>query len=304
MTRLGLTAMGMLALGASAAAQAPNPAVRADDVERFFEIYDSTGATPDAGILQQEYLDRGSEGLTRFAELRRITGDSIAAAIVKDPQLYVRARECAKLLPPVLESAGSAAERLRELIPSANVPVITIAVGRGRPVAVGEARGAYIGLEALCAWTTPDPDFERRAYHVIMHELVHTQQTGLAETTADPTVLHASLVEGAAEFVTELLTGSVAYRHLANAMNGREEAFERAFLDDIDKPAVGSRWVFNSGAETDEPSDLGYRIGYRIAKSHYQNADDKGAAIREIIGISDAHEFLAESGWQPGAVLR
>jgi hypothetical protein len=280
------------------------PLVEAGDVERFFAISDRTGGLPDAAVLQEEYLDWGSPGLQRFAELRRLTGRNLAAAVERDPGLYRSARACAASLPELLPRLTSAARRLRRITDAPALPSVTIVIGRGRPVGVGAASGAYIGLEALCAWKTPDPDFRRRALNVIVHELAHTQQRGLAEREEGATVLEAALVEGAAEFVTELVTGSVAYRHLAAGMAGREADLETRFLAEADAPAEGSRWVFNQGASPEQPSDLGYRIGYRIVRAYYAGMTDKRAAIQRILNIENARAFLESSGWRPGMQLR
>lgn len=296
-----LAALALLAgpqAAAPAAAQAPQ--VSADDVALFYRVYDAAGGAPDGATLQRDYLGRGSAGLARFAELRRITGEAIAAAMAKNPGFYVEARQCADALPRVLPRVDASARRFAELVPGTSFPPVTVAIGRGRPVAVGEARGAYIGLEALCAWKAPDPDIANRMVRVIVHELVHTRQRGLAERTDEATVLHAALVEGTAEFLTELLTGAIAYGHLQRATKGREGAIEAAFLTDVDRPAVGSAWVFNGSVAAGDTADLGYWVGYRIVKAHYARATDKRQALLDLLAIDDAQAFLAGSGWTPG----
>lgn len=60
-----------------------------------------------------------------------------------------------------------------------------------------------------------------------------------------------------------------------------------------------SRWLYNQGSATaSRPGDLGYFIGYRIARAYYLKATDKRAALREIIEVSDATAFLTASGYQ------
>ena len=86
-------------------------------------------------------------------------------------------------------------------------------------------------------------------------------------------------VEGAAEFVTELTTGSVAYAYLAPLVDGREKEIETSFAADIDKTDL-SGWLYNSTPE--KPADLGYWVGYRIVKSYYQRAGDKRLALRRM----------------------
>ena len=44
-------------------------------------------------------------------------------------------------------------------------------------------------------------------------------------------------------------------------------------------------------------------MGYRIAKAYYRNADDKDAALRAMLEMSDPKDFLARSGWHPGIKL-
>ena len=53
----------------------------------------------------------------------------------------------------------------------------------------------------------------------------------------------------------------------------------------------------------EKPGDLGYWVGYRIAKAYYQRASDKRAALREILEMTDPKALLAKSGWHPGVEL-
>jgi hypothetical protein len=41
-------------------------------------------------------------------------------------------------------------------------------------------------------------------------------------------------------------------------------------------------------------------VGYRIVKSYYEHAPDKGRALCDILGMRDPKAFLAGSGWYPG----
>lgn len=107
-----------------------------------------------------------------------------------------------------------------------------------------------------------------------------------------------ALAEGAGEFIGELIAGAGAYSNLVAAVAGRETDIETAFLADIDKRDL-SDWFYNG--TLDEPGDLGYWVGYRIVKAYYDRAPDKARAVRDILEMTDAKAFLAESGWRPGA---
>ncbi|HEY9548012.1 MAG TPA: hypothetical protein VIR45_00805, partial [Kiloniellaceae bacterium] len=91
-----------------------------------------------------------------------------------------------------------------------------------------------------------------------------------------------------------------AYSRNAAEAVGRELEIETRFAADIDKTDL-SDWVYNAGPDT--PGDLGYWVGYRIAKAYYQNAPDKRQALREIFEMSDPKAFLEKSGWYPGIEL-
>ena len=44
------------------------------------------------------------------------------------------------------------------------------------------------------------------------------------------------------------------------------------------------------------PADLGYWMGYRIARGYYRRAADKAQAIRDMLRIRDFDAFLEASG--------
>jgi len=46
-------------------------------------------------------------------------------------------------------------------------------------------------------------------------------------------------------------------------------------------------------------SDLGYFIGYRLAKSYFEKAPDESAALREIIQARNVDEILRKSVYAP-----
>lgn len=278
--------------------QAAAPTIHIEDVERFYKIYDAAGGQPTAEQLQR-YLDDGTEGLRHFAKARNTTGTRIAEALSKQPAIYSDARRCMAALPRVRERLEVVLATLLRLYPQARRPAVTIAVGRGRPVAIGYPdTGVQIGLEALCATNWMNPDVEDRFVHVIAHEYAHVQQSPALADDERPTVLQRSLLEGVADLTGELISGKVAYSYFDDLTRGREAEIEAAFAVDVDKTDLRD-WVDNTTAE--KPNDLGYWVGYRIAKAYYERASDKRAALRELLEATDAKAILAKSGWRPGA---
>lgn len=307
---LMLAVLACTAPGHASSAMPPKPtvspdaaAIHTEDVYRFYKIYAAHDGHPTAEQLQHDYLEPGSEGLHRLAELRNVTGVAIAGNIARHPAVYSDARRCMAVLPEVRQRLGAALDKLRQLYPSAVSAPLTIAVGRGKPVGVTDASGVMIGLEALCGINYFESNVEDRFVHVLAHEYVHVQQAVKSPRFYDkktPTLLETSLLEGAAEFVGELISGSVANVELGTRTRGHEEAIETAFVADQDKTDY-SDWLYN-GTLT-KPGDLGYWVGYRIVKSYYLHAHDKRQALRDILEMSDAKAFLARSGWHPGIRL-
>lgn len=306
---LGCLAMLMFLVAApvQVAAAAVEPTIQISDVALFYKIYDAAHGHPTAEQLQHDYLDRGTDGLHRLEKQRNVSGARIAAAIAGRAQMYTEARGCMAVLPRVKVRVAAALQKLAELYPQARFRPITIVVGRGKPTGITDDKGVIIGLESLCAVKWMDPNLEDRFVHVIAHEYGHVQQAYAAPAIYNkdkPTVLEASIVEGAAEFTAELIAGGpgeVASPPFRATFEGRGKQIETRFIADEDKTDL-SKWMYNGSL--DKPGDLGYWVGYRIVKSYYQHAADKRRAVAEIFAMSDAHAFLRKSGWYPGTILR
>ncbi len=294
-------ALAVIALTAGGGASAAvHPIIQIDDAVRFYRVYDAAQGHPTAEALQKDYLDAGSPGLHAFAAARRITGEAIFREMNAHPEIYAGARRCEKPLPQVKARLEADLAKLAALDPHAVFPPVTIAVSRGKPVAMGDSGGVRIGLEALCAVPYFDADVTDRFVHVIAHEYIHVQQDPALNDDDHPTLLERSLVEGAAEFVGEMISGGVGNPGVAPQAKGRETRIETAFLADIHSRDL-SKWIDNGSLTT--PGDLGYWVGYRIVKAYYVHALDKRAAVRAIISMNDPDAFLAASGWRPGISL-
>lgn len=282
---------------------AAGPRILTGDVTRFYEVYDRAGGKPTAEQLDRDYLAHGSAGLKHFAELRRVTGVRMAETLEKRPEIYVEARRCMSVLPEVTRRLALAFDKLAKAYPQAKFPPVTLVIGRGRPVGITDGAGVSMGLEALCAADFMHPDLEDRFVHTIAHEYGHIQQPAdiqaLEPGQPGVTLLQASLIEGAAEFTAELISGEVGNHQHRAWTKGREAEFETAFLQDMDKTDV-TGWLGNAPGTAEKPGDLGYWVGYRIVKAYYDRAADKPRALAEIYAIRDPKAFLAASGWRPG----
>jgi hypothetical protein len=292
-----------LATRAHVMAAPAGPPIFTEDVDRFYRVYAAADHHPTAEQLDRDYLAPGTAGLHEFAKLRNVSGQTIAAAIEKSPQVYEDARRCLAVLPKVRRRVAVALDKLARIYPEAKFPPVTIVVGRSRPVGITNPSGATVGLEALCAADFMNPDPEDRFVHVVAHEYGHIQQSRAQQdlNPGDPgaTVLKLSLIEGAADFVGELISGDVGNQATFASAKGHEMQIESAFAVDEDKTDV-SNWLYNGVPSPGKPTDLGYWAGYRIVKAYYARAADKHQALRDIFEMTNPKAFLALSGWRPG----
>lgn len=293
-----------LALGGalvSAHAAGPGPEILTADATGFYALYEATAGKPSVAQLEQ-YLAEGTPSLREFAKLRRVTAQRIAEAMARDPSMYANGRTCLAELPAVRQRLVQVFAKLQAIYPQATFPPVAIVVGRSKPVGMTHPKGVVIGLEALCAAEFMNPNAQDRLVHVIAHEYVHIQQTGVVEyEPGDPaaTVLRESLGEGIAEFIAELVSGNVGNGRHAAWTRGKEVHIESAFALDVDSTDL-TPWLYNHTPGSQEPYDLGYWVGYRIAKAYYLQAKDKHEAVRALIEQDNPKAILEASGWTPG----
>jgi hypothetical protein len=288
---------------AAAAGNGVGPQILTEDVNLFYRVYDAAGGLPSKSQLQHDYIDAGSNGLRQFAKVRDLSGETLASALAKHPEDYSDARRCVVALDGVRRRVTSALGKLGELYPEAKYPPVTILIGRNNTGGATSAAGVLIGLETICRAKWMEPNIEDRLVHLIAHEYAHVQQPAADVDDPDTTVLFSSELEGGAEFIAELTCGSVSNTQLRIWTRGREQEIETAFVADENKTDK-SGWLYNGAGTPQKPGDLGYWVGYRIVKSYYQHAQDKRAALRDIIQVKDAKALLARSGWYPGIVLQ
>jgi hypothetical protein len=293
---------GFTALSSIAHAATPNSVVeiRTADVQRFYKLYDASHGAPSGSTLQREYIEAGSDGVRQFIPNRIVSGSSLAETIQQNRAVYDQARNCMVVLPKVKARLQTAFRELLRLDPQATLPPVTILVGGNNAGGTTGKSGVLIGLEVACRASWLQPDLADRLYHIIAHEYGHVEQAAeLDDENAPTTVLRQSLIEGVPELIGELISGQVSNVHLQAYVRGHEREIGDKFLLEAGKPDV-SGWLYNGVGTPEHPGDLGYWVGYRIAKAYYVKAKDKRAALRTLLDLKDPRAVLADSGWKPG----
>jgi len=291
-------------LAPRAAAVASQPEVRTSDVELFYRVYDAAHGAPDAQTLQRDYLDAGSDGVRQFIAHRIRSADALAKTVAENPGVYEQARACAALLPKVRGRLAAVFRKLAAIDPAARFPPVIFLIGRNNSGGTTGPSGVLIGLEVACRADWLQADLTDRLVHLIAHEYGHVQQFPQGGEDAYPdTVLKQSLVEGEAELIAELTSGEASESYLQRWTRGHERAIGEAFLAQLDSHDL-KPWLYNGVGTPEHPGDLGYWVGYCIAKDYYRQARDKRAALRTLLELKDPHQILRDSGWQPGEPAR
>jgi hypothetical protein len=297
----------------------PNPADArfvTSDIANFWLAYDGFGSSQAATAFQIEYLDRASPGLRDFMQARNVTAVSLAQMVGALPAYFTAIRPNTLRLTQngaLLDRIRSNYDRIETLYPAAVYPPVTFLIGRFSTGGTIRQSGMLIGTEFFAIDdATPLhelPPFQRANVKpldsiplIVAHEHTHILQAvaGSAGRSSAATLLEQSLMEGSADFVGELVSGGHINKHIHAYALPREAEIWAEFQLAMNGRDV-SRWLYNQGSSTGErPGDLGYFIGYRIARAYYDRATDKAAALREIIEVRNATSFLAASGYSGG----
>src|SRR5262249_38212949 len=87
--------------------------------------------------------------------------------------------------------------------------------------------------------------------HIVAHELVHYQQK---YPKGERTLLQASIKEGSADFIAELISGKHINTHLHDYANPRERELWAEFKRGMDGTDM-SNWLYQGESSKDRPAD-------------------------------------------------
>ena len=298
------TLVGFHALFALACAHDTDAArsteVSTQDVHRFVDVIRRGESNWDCGALRP-YFDSASAGLRAYDRKFHVGVKELCGALKTNSARYEHIAPMLPALDTAAREVSRVFARFRALDTDARLPDTYFVVGNGISAGTttrGPSPRILVGVELLhsangLTWT-------------LSHELAHTQQDYpfLGSLTDGPTFLRATVlrqavVEGSADLVAEVLTGLPKRNAYAES---HEAEIWRAFQHDMDSRDY-RRWFYNgrdSSARGAWPPDVGYWVGYRIARSFYARRSDKAGALHDILTIRDFHDFLARSGYDGG----
>jgi predicted Zn-dependent protease DUF2268 len=287
------------------------------DIGRFWHAYDRARQAADRErrieIFTRDYIERGTPGLIDYYVSKIGSVEKLVDFVDQHPRYYDSVRETTNRVEAVGADIRNALSRFKTLYPPATFSDVYFMIGRLSSGGTASSHGLLIGTEMYSTdAATPRDELSlgsRRVVstpaelpHIVLHELMHFMQA----PAADQTLLTAAIREGGAEFLADLALPRTADNVPFYRTWGEAHAADvwREFQTEMGNTDV-NRWIGgNLTATADRPADLGYFIGYEIAKRYFANAADKQAAIRDLLENRDSRAILAASGYDPARGAR
>ncbi|MGN6165895.1 MAG: hypothetical protein ACTHOF_15270, partial [Flavisolibacter sp.] len=258
-------------------------------------------------FIQTLYVDKGTEGLKAFMEVRDYTADLWVSLIRSYPKFWKSIRPNTLTVKSKAKEIEQSIQKLKKLYPELKEAKMYFTIGGlrsggttmndkvliGAEIATGDAKTDVSEFPTTWLEGVFKSQQSGNLVPLNIHEYVHTQQNGEPQN-----LLGQAISEGACDFITELVMGKPLQNNYLVYGRQHEEELKEPFKLDMFTPAY-SNWMYN-GSTTKTVADLGYFMGYAICKAYYNNSPDKKKAIKDIIELnySDTaavENFLAKS---------
>ena len=282
--------------------------VSVSDITNFWTAFDSLDKVKDkdkvakVDIIQKMYLDKGSWAIKfLLSEFNHKPSDWVDY-IEKNRETLLKNRVA---LLSVLEQKPEIDAKLayfKQIYPAFQDAKMAMLIGIGIFGGQVPVHDVLIGAEVIV--------HEKKdwAIHYVLHEFTHSQQK-----LGNYSLLAASVEEGTCDFVSELVNQKelteIYPKDYMGFGNKNEVAVWDTFKLHINCNTKGKFFNFlygSTGVKINGKymTDLGYFMGYKIAKAYYQNAPDKKQALSEIISLDYADNekvraFVLKSGYVP-----
>lgn len=242
------------------------------------------------------YLANNSYGLKALSA--RISGaENLTLAIDNNTKDYRHAIDtCLPVAMQLEEDANEIISKsLSFLSESGNVSV-DIVFGANNTAATATPDGIFLALESVCKGVSSAKEAKPILLEYIAHEVVHVfQYRNSKRTSFNFTLLEISLIEGAADFLSEIVMEKSSELQKERETYGAK--YEKIIWSEFSKKMHGNNyfpWLY-SKPENNMPSDMGYWVGKRIIKKLYEQSPNKKQIIKEILILEDAESILNRS---------
>ena len=299
------TFLYLLLASFSGIGQNTNPSqieIHTNDIVNFFDAFDKASPNFEPEYFEDLYIKKGSSGLKNFMSGRIKNAKNMAKIVSYYPEYYASIRKSTEQIPAMEEDIKKSFSKLKDMYPASIFPPVYFVIGTLNSGGTSSDDGLIIGAE-MYGLTDPSIIRNMNAWlqtvlkpvdqipHIVAHELIHYQQHYKGKNT----LLKASIKEGSADFIGELISGKHINQNVHDYANPKEKELWNEFSEIMnDKNLKG--WLYSSSE--DRPNDLGYWMGYKITKAYYDNMEDKKKAIFDILNISNFNAFLEQSKYE------
>lgn len=275
------------------------------DIHNFWKAYDNVQKDTARAkeLYSKYYFENASKGLQDYYASRIFSVEAFVANQKRKPAFYRAIRDNTLRVDEFKDQIQKSFAKLKEIYDDAIFPDVYFVIGRWTSAGTVSANGLLIGtdmmsksdkvpLDELSLWEKSNYKSIDNLPYIVAHELIHSQQNNMKN---DTTTLAASIREGMADFLGELISGKNINDRLHVFAKGKEKDIWKAFEKDIYLKRY-QNWIGNAEQETPEhPADLGYWIGYQLCKSYYDEMPDKKQAVYDMLHIKDYKDFLMKS---------
>ncbi len=285
------------------------------DVDHFWEAFDKLAScknhSDSIATIQTVYLDRGTDGLKDFMKVRDFSPETFIKSIHRHPRFFASVRnntlEVKKAAPLITDVFN----KFKEIYPNFKPFKVCFAIG---PITTGGTVSnnfVLIGSEISTSTRSVDlgefnnssmsklmasgADVVQKIRNIVAHECMHTQQvTQLDKNAVRCNLLHQVMLEGFSDFIGELVAGSQINTVALEYGDAHEAELWKQLKAELCSDKTNN-WLYNYANVKDKPADLGYYMGYTIAREYYKNASDKKQAVIDIIEMNNPFLFLEKS---------
>lgn len=288
------------------------------DVLNFWEAVDSLKENSDTTqIFQRLVIDRATKEFKIFIKQWKMTAKDYSYQYKHYPNFYRTLRSNTIKLIQNESLIKETIENFRRIYPNYVDASICISLGNfstGGTVSIvheditNHNKFVYIGLEyhgldsstIINELPASTQDYVSRSnfYRTIIHELVHIQQkthgNKIAKAYYGNTLSTSILREGIPDFISKLVYSFGNNGNNYNYGIQNEEKLRAKLKNEIDGSDF-TYWIYNSNTVSEQPRDLGYFMGSRIAQSYFKHLSTTTINVTELIEIKSAKKFIKKS---------
>lgn len=291
------------------------------DIDHFWQAVDALSNckthTDSVSAIQKLYFDRATDGLIDFIAVRDLTAEAQLQLVARYPKFYASLRKYTLEVKNSEKVIQELFTKFQSLYANFKPFKVCFAIGILNTGGTVSDKFVLIGTEIMASsknvdvsefiarkennragMLSGDGDLVQKIRNIVAHECVHTQQKDISDTATKCPLLWQVLKEGICDFIGEMVAG----KQINGTAHEYGDKHEKELWDELKVNLCNSdmsKWLYNGQSAKDRPGDLGYYMGYRIAKAYYEQATDKRQAIIDMIELTIPMQFLQQSKYEP-----